>query len=87
MFGPEPSAPMGRRRVSNVRYAGVGVTVLQRESGRSVPQRIIVNSRPSGALRITGADVSGQISGRDGRLPVLSSQTLIRSVMAAWPFG
>jgi hypothetical protein len=51
--------------------------------GGGMPQRIMVSSRPSPALRTTGAGQSGNRPGIGGRLPTLSLITLNRSRIAA----
>jgi hypothetical protein len=52
--------------------------------GPGMPQRNMASSRmPPGALRTTGAMVSGKIPGSSGRLPVVSRMARAMAMIAA----
>jgi hypothetical protein len=93
-FGPQNDVAGTKQRHSAFnqprQYGGsrlrtfVTGAVLRFGGGRE-PQRIIVSWRsPSGAVRTTGAIMSGNTAGRLGRLPVRSRPTRKRRRMASW---
>jgi hypothetical protein len=53
--------------------------------GPGIPHRNIPSERlPSGALKTTGARLSGKIAGSGGKLPVVSSKARVSWRMACW---